>query len=274
MPRTDGIGVVPSEDNGRPPNGAFAHRPPQPALGNDGGKGKSTSTHIGHLLLPMPTNRRFSPMEAQFITEFLKDPAALPKDIALRAGYSPNSAAQQASQILRKKHVLAEIEDQMHAFVQRERLSIQRLVRHLIELAEVDKREFYNEDGSLKTPQEWTSTQAALVKGMSISEIWDTPGSPNKIQVGELKKITFTDHLEPIKMLTKSLQGFIDTMRVKSQSVNVHEHNHTINPANSEIDFSVLTEDELMVLKGLYDKARDLTKTKLVNSRSQIAGRA
>lgn len=263
MPRTDGIGTNGNGNGKRPP-----------ALGNDGGKGKSICTHTGHLLLPLPSNRRFSPMEARFITEYLKDPSAPPGDIAIRAGYSEKTAKQQASQILRREHVLAEIEDQMQAFVQRERLSIQRLVRHLIELAEVDKRDFYAEDGSLKSPQEWTKPMASLIQGMTISEIWDIPGSPKKVQIGELKKITLTNHLEPVKMLAKSFQNFIDRMDVRSQSLNHHKHEHSIKGGNGDIDFTLLSENDLMVLKGLHDKARELTRAKLASSRSIKEGRA
>jgi hypothetical protein len=265
MPRTDGIGKR-SNGNGK--------RPHAPALGTGGAKGKSTSTHTGHLLLPMPTDRRFSPMEAKFITEFLKTPDAPPGDIALRAGYSPHTAKQQASKILRKDYVLAEIEDQMQAFVQKERLSIQRLVRHLIELTEVDKRDFYNEDGSLKSPQEWTKPMASLIQGMTISEIWDIPGSPKKVQIGELKKITLTNHLEPVKMLARSFQNFIDRMDVRSQAMNYHKHEHTVKSGNNDIEFNLLSEDDLNTLKGLYDKARELSRAKTANRKQLPEGSA
>lgn len=272
MPRTDGIGAALPGGNG---NGKMPWRNPTPAKGCSGGKGKSCATSVGHLLLPMKTpGRGFTPLEARFITEYLKDPMATAKDLAIRAGYSPHSANQIGGQLLRKPHILAEIEDQMHAFVQRERLSIERLVRHLIELAEVDKRDFYNENGSLKSPTELTKVQAALIKGMSVSEIWDSPGARDKVQLGELKKITLTDHLEPVKMLTKSLQGFVDRMEVKSQSLNYHKHEHSIKGGNNDIDYTVLTEDDLIVLKGLHDKARELTRAKLAGSRSRIEGRA
>jgi phage terminase small subunit len=261
MPRTDGIG-----GNGK--------RPHAPAKGCDGGRGKSCSTHVGHLLLPFKTSERFTPLEAKFITEFLKDPVAPPADIAIRAGYSPRTATQQANIILRRPKILAEIEDQMHAFVQRERLSIERLVRHLIELAEVDKRDFYNDNGSLKQPGEWTKPMASLIQGMTVSEIWDAPGSRDKVQTGELKKITLTNHLEPIKMLAKSLQGFIDRMEVKSQALNYHKHEHTVKGGMGDIDFNVLPENDLMVLKGLYDKARELTRAKKANRKQLPEGRA
>ena len=213
-------------------------------------------------------------MEALFITEFLKAPSDPPGEIAIRAGYSEKTAKAQASQILRREHVMAEIEDQMQAFVQRERLSIQRLVRHLIELAEVDKRDFYNKDGSLKAPSEWTKPMASLIQSMTVSEIWDNPYANNKTKIGELKKITLTNHLEPVKMLAKSFQNFIDRMDVRSQSLNHHKHEHTIKGGNNDIDFTLLEESDLMVLKGLHDKARDLTRAKLANSRSRIEGQA
>ena len=245
-----------------------------PALGNNGGKGKSTSRAIGHLLLPMKTNRSFSPFEARFITEFLKDPTVPTETIAIRAGYSPHSAACQGSQIINRPHVKAEIADQMHAFVQRERLSIQRLVRHLIELAEVDKRDFYNDNGSLKDPKDWTKPMASLVNGFTVAEIYDSPGAKDKVEIGVLKKITLTDHIKAVTMLTKSLQGFVDRMEVKSQSLNVHEHNvqhrHSL-----DIDYTVLNEEELGVLKGIYETIKTRTQTKQAkNKLARQEGRA
>lgn len=273
MPRTDDpIRRAPSNGGGKHPLAAV--RPPKPAEGCDGGKGKGTGRY-GSLLLPLKSERSFTPLRARFITEYLKDPTAPQHVIAVRAGFSEHTAKQQASQLMKDPDIQAEIHDQMHAFVQRERLSIQRLVRHLIELAEVDKRDYHNEDGSLKSPKEWTKPMAALVKGFTVSEIWDIPGAKDKVQTGELKKITLTDHLSPITMLTKSLQGFLDTMTVKSQSVSYHKHEHTVNSAEQDIDFTVLSEDELMVMRELYSKARRLTKEKRASAKgARVEGRA
>jgi hypothetical protein len=75
-------------------------------------------------------------------------------------------------------------------------------------------------------------------------------------------------------MLAKSLQGFIDRMEVKSQALNYHKHEHTVRGGMGDIDFNVLNEEELLTLRGLHNKARELTKAKLANSRSLKEGRA
>jgi len=176
-------------------------------------------------------------------------------EIATRAGYSKKTAHAIGWQVIRRPLVMAEIQDQLHAFVQRERLSIQRLVRHLIELAEVDKRDFFRDDGSLRPMSELTKTQASLIKGFTTSEIWDAPSSPKRIQIGELKKITLTDHLKPIEMLAKSLQSFVDKVEIEEHrrvDVNV---NHNI-----DVDFKVLNPTELKALKGIYQAARERTR--------------
>ena len=179
--------------------------------------------------------------------------------LAKRAGFSKKTAMSIGCQVIKRPHVQAEIRDQLHAFVQRERLSIQRLVRHLIELAEVDKREFIGRHGELRDIKELTKTQAALINGFTVSEIWGKDSKGDRIQIGELKKMTFTDHLKPIQMLAKSLQGFVDKVEVKGDisqtgAININ-HNHNI-----QMNFSQLTTKELRQLKAIHSKMTEQSR--------------
>ena len=60
-------------------------------------------------------------MEAKFLGFYLADPTGNATQAALKAGYSPKSAGQQGSQLLRKPKLIAEIEK--HKASRREELS-------------------------------------------------------------------------------------------------------------------------------------------------------
>ena len=244
MPRTD----IPGN------NGNGAKQPP--ALGNKGPRGMSTAKEFGAFLLPFKSDRKLSMHEARFVTEFMKDMEAPINEIAIRAGYSAQSAKSQGTQLMKRPHIKAEIADQMHAFVQRERLSIQRIVRHLIALSEVDKRDYYDDNGALKNPKDWTKEMAALVQGFSVAEIWEGTGRDRKV-VGELKKVTLTDHFKSITLLAKSLQGFVDRVDVRAAIHQKTEITHNIG-----IDYTLLNYKELETLKKIHKDVKERMKTK------------
>lgn len=107
---------------------------------------------------------------------------------------SDETAAQNASRMLRNAKVserLQELEARVH-----EKLSItkEKIEREIASIAHVDVREFYREDGTFKSPQEWSREMAAAVKGMEVQETFEGHGE-DRVWTGYIRKLQFWDKL-------------------------------------------------------------------------------
>lgn len=220
---------------------------------NNGGKGLTTSKKLGGLLLPYPTDRQLTPKEAKFIREILKDPDVTLAQAARNAGYSIDTAGQIGAQVLRRPHVMSELRDQFQALVHKERLSVERLLSHIIQLAEVDKRSLFNADGTLKDIKDLSRYEASLIRSFTVEELWEKDYKGKRLnKIGEIKRVQLTDHMEPIKLLTKYLQNFLPP---EPQPTHINQYN-----TNISIDFKVLKDDELFQLRQLIEVAEQRTR--------------
>jgi phage terminase small subunit len=190
------------------------------------------------------------------IKEWLKDPTAPLREIGKRAGYKDGPALDnQMHEVLSRPHVKAEMRDQMHALVTKERLSVERLLRHIIRLAEVDKRDFFHSDGTLKDPKEWTKEMAALVEGFDVAEIWDNPGAQNRTQIGHLKKVKIASHMRTLDMLGKHLQAFVERIDLNAKLETKHTEVRRL-----EVDMKLIGTGDLHELHAIAERVEQERK--------------
>lgn len=239
----------PMKPNGNGGNGNGRRRGALPGQGN-GGKGVTQAKDTGAFILPHPTKRKLTIKEARMITEFLKDPDASKGDLAIRAGYSEKTATEIGRQVFRRPHVIAEIKDQLEAFTNKERLSIERVLRYLITLADVDKRNYMNTDGTVRNLKKLSRQEAALVTGYKVKETFDEEGK----WTGQVVDVKFADPLKPVEMLGRYLKAFTDTVQVNANIRTEKTVHHTIS-ANLGIIYHELDNEEKALLHNIALKA-------------------
>lgn len=132
---------------------------------------------------------------------------------AIRAGYSVNSANEQASRMLAKDNIQAEVARLKTEQSERTEITADRVLQAMAEVAFGDIRGMFNDDGSLKRPHEWDDETAAAVAGMDVVTV-----SAGEGMVEHVAKIKRTDRLRAMEMLARHLSLFNDKLDVNVTS--------------------------------------------------------
>lgn len=98
---------------------------------------------------------------ARFIREYVKDLNIT--QAALRAGYSPKTAAAQGSRLLKNVEVRAQVDVLLAKLTKRNDITVERTVQEIARIAYGDTRRLFNSDGSLKQLDELDEDAAALL---------------------------------------------------------------------------------------------------------------
>lgn len=112
----------------------------------------------------------FTPMQELFCQEYIKDWNGT--QAALRAGYSPDSATEIASENLTKPHIKARIENILEDRTAVAGLTVDRILRELMRIAFGDIRdtvEFGPKGVSLRDSKKLTADQAAVISEVKES---------------------------------------------------------------------------------------------------------
>jgi phage terminase small subunit len=122
--------------------------------------------------------------QARFADEYLIDLNAT--QAAIRAGYSARNADKIGSQLLGKTRVSEEIASKMKEREQRTHITQDRVLQELARIAFFDIRKLYNDDGSLKRPDQLDDEAAAVLAGIDVTEL---QGSAEVDGEGNIKHI-------------------------------------------------------------------------------------
>jgi phage terminase small subunit len=105
---------------------------------------------------PKAKIHNLNPRQARFVEEYLVDRNAT--QAAIRSGYSPASAASQASELLKLPKIAAALESAVGAQSRRTQITADAVLTELYRLATVDVSKAYDVDGNLlpldKVPEE------------------------------------------------------------------------------------------------------------------------
>lgn len=111
---------------------------------------------------------------------------------AITAGYSPKTADQQGSRLLKDVKVKTVLEARRAALREKSGLSVERTLREVARLAYADIRKLYNDDGSLRLPKDLDDDAAAVVAGFEADEIFEGKGADRKL-IGYARKAKLFD---------------------------------------------------------------------------------
>ena len=140
-----------------------------------------------------------------FVAEYLIDLNATRAAIA--AGYSPKTAGQQGSRLLKNAKVFTEIAGKTKERIARLEITADNVLHELARLAFFDPRKLFNPDGSSKHITELDDDTAAGLGGFQMIEQFEGSGD-NRKHVGYLKKFKIADKGQNLERLGRILGMF------------------------------------------------------------------
>jgi len=153
-----------------------------------------------------------TPKQERFVGEYLKDLNAT--QAAIRAGYSPSSAAEIGYENLRKPQIATVISEAFKARAERTRVEGDRVVLELARIGLSDLREIasWGEDGfAYKASDELTDEAAATIAGI-VETVTRTRDSRKRRTL----TIKLHDKLRSLELLGRHLGIFTDRINMSS----------------------------------------------------------
>lgn len=126
---------------------------------------------------------------------------------AIKAGYSKNTAASKASQLLIIVKVKDYIEKLRAEIAERNKITIDECVGLLSSMARFDIADLYKEDGSLKALKDIPQETRLAIAELSVFEEFGGFGD-QRTKIGETKKLKVVDRKGTIVELMKHLGGY------------------------------------------------------------------
>ena len=140
--------------------------------------------------------------QERFCQEYIIDLNAT--QAAIRAGYSPKTARQIASQNLSKLNIQERISELKKDARERNDLTLDKLIQELSKIAFFKLSDVIGEDGELLPVNEWSESAKASISSLDILEIKDSSGN----HIGFNKKLKPYNKLDAIEKLFKHLGGY------------------------------------------------------------------
>lgn len=107
-----------------------------------------------------------NPKRRKFVSEYLKDCNGT--QAAIRAGYSPRTANEQAAELLAIPSIRAAVDEKLAALYARNELTVDRVLEEWRRIGFSDLRTFFRDDGNLKSMKELTPEQGAALAGTEV----------------------------------------------------------------------------------------------------------
>ncbi len=139
--------------------------------------------------------KAMSPKHRRFVAEYLKDQNGT--QAAIRAGYSPRTANEQACDLLAKPSIRAAVDKKLAEITASAGITRERVLRGLMNIAEFDPRKLYREDGTMRPMNELPAEIALAISTMESDD-----------RDGELKKVKPCDKVKSLELLGKHLKMF------------------------------------------------------------------
>ncbi|KJE27183.1 terminase small subunit [Geobacillus kaustophilus] len=146
--------------------------------------------------------------QKRFADEYLIDLNAT--QAAIRAGYSPRSAAEQASRLLKNAKVRAYIDERMAELSKRTGVNQERIIRELARIAFLDPTQLVNMD-SAELLYDTSADDRAAIASVKVKAI------PTENGTGIEREIRFADKIRALELLGKRFGIWLDRQQVDVQ---------------------------------------------------------
>lgn len=145
--------------------------------------------------------------QARFVDEYLVDLNAT--QAAIRAGYSAKTAGQIGEQNLKKLEIQKAIRERQEVLKMKTEVTQEWVVERYRRIVEgCDKRLFFNDDGSVKPPSQWSAEMGLAVAGFEVQELGDEGLAVS------VSKLRFQDAKAALDSLARHLGMFKDKVEV------------------------------------------------------------
>jgi phage terminase small subunit len=123
---------------------------------------------------------------ARFVQEYAKDLNAM--KAAIRAGYSPKTAKDQGSRLLRDPKIRAQVDALLVKLTKTNEVTVERVLREIARIAFGDIRKLFDDKGNLRPIHELDDDSAALIASVETEEIYAGTGKERQ-SVGLARKV-------------------------------------------------------------------------------------
>lgn len=127
---------------------------------------------------------------------------------AIRAGYSKKTANRIATENLSKPVIQACLNELKTKRAIKVDVTAERILKELANIAFLDIRKFFDEDGQLKKPADLDDECATTLSSIESDELFEGYGDERR-SIGYSKKVKFWDKLKALEMLAKHT-GFFE----------------------------------------------------------------
>lgn len=143
---------------------------------------------------------KLAPRREKFCQEYVLDLNA--SAAARRAGYSADSAGSEAARLMQIDAVKARIEELKAERRERLQMDADMLLRRLVDEANADAADLYDENGDLRPMGEWPLIwRQGLVSGFDLETLTDDDGRV----MARLKKVRISDRIKRLELLGKHI---------------------------------------------------------------------
>lgn len=145
--------------------------------------------------------------QARFVDEYLVDLNAT--QAAIRAGYSAKTAQEQGSRLLSNVKVQNAIRERQEVLKMKTEVTQEWVVERYRRIVEgCDKRLFFNDDGSVKPPSEWSAEMGLAVAAFEVQELGDEGLAVS------VSKLRFQDARAALDSLARHLGMFEEKVKL------------------------------------------------------------
>lgn len=162
-------------------------------------------------------NQKLTDRQAEFVRQYLVDLNGT--QAAIRAGYSPHTAQEQASRLLSNVKVQEAVAKAKAERAERTQITADRVLQEVARLAFADPRKFFREDGTVKHPTELDDDTATSLAQFEVLEEFAGSGE-NRMQIGFTKKVKWSDKKGPLELLMRHLGMLNDKMKLQGDAEN------------------------------------------------------
>ncbi len=151
-------------------------------------------------------NKKLEPKQIRFCEEYIVDRNGA--QAAIRAGYSPKTAIEQASRLLTKAHVQQYLNELIREQADRTKIKADRVLNEIGKLAFSDIRKIFDADGKLLPAHMLPDEIAASIA--SIEVVTNIIPGTKPVEVEYTSKIKFWDKRGSLELLGKHLKLFTE----------------------------------------------------------------
>ena len=127
---------------------------------------------------------------------------------AIYAGYSEDTAKQQAWQLLQEEEVQEYLQKLREEYQLKTGVTKERLIEEYKKIAFFDIREIYDVDGGLINVKQLDDNSAGAIAGIKSTEAWEIDDNGDKVIIGTNKEVKIFDKIRALQDLGKHLGIF------------------------------------------------------------------